>query len=336
MYAEWTSAAFLDDAHAWIQGQLAAHGLALSGPIEQPHVAWWSTVLRVPTSDGALWFKAARRGEAHETRLVPLLARLHPGEIVEVLASDEVRGWMLERDAGSRLRDLDDGVPQVDHWERLLPRYAELQIAAAAHLGALLAMGVPDRRLATLPGQLAALLDEPELILVGAEHGILPDQLARLRAALPAFAGRCERLAAIGLPETIQHDDLNDGNVFVRDGRYLPFDWGDACISHPFHTLVVALRAGAYKQGWAPGGREVRRLLDAYLEPWQRLAQPADLLEAADLARGTGTIQRALAWRSSVLGMPPDVRAEHVDSVPYGLRLYLQDGAWGTWDDGSF
>jgi Ser/Thr protein kinase RdoA (MazF antagonist) len=27
---------------------------------------------------------------------------------------------------------------------------------------------------------------------------------------------------------TLQHDDLHDGNVFVRDGRYLFFDWGTA------------------------------------------------------------------------------------------------------------
>jgi hypothetical protein len=62
----------------------------------------------------------------------------------------------------------------------------------------------------------------------------------------------------------------------------------------------------------------------------------AELADAADLARWTGTIQRSLAWRRAVLGMPPDFRSEYVDSVPYGLRLALLDGPWGTWDDGSF
>ena len=63
-----------------------------------------------------------------------------------------------------------------------------------------------------------------------------------VRAILPEYAERCELLAAFGIPETIQHDDLHDGNVFVRDGRNLFFDWGDSCVSHPFHTLVVTLR----------------------------------------------------------------------------------------------
>ena len=51
----------------------------------------------------------------------------------------------------------------------------------------------------------------------------------------------CEELASYGIPETIQHDDFHDGQVFVRDGRYLLMDWGDACVSHPFFTLSVTL-----------------------------------------------------------------------------------------------
>lgn len=336
MNPEWTAASFLAEAKGWIDKRLGELGYQRTGEIQQPHIAWWSTVLRVPTDAGILWFKAAGLDGAHEARLTPYLTSLLSGEIVEVLASDEARGWLLERDAGTRLRELGDGVPQVDHWERLLPRYAELQIQAAPHVDRLLAMDVPDRRLSLLPGELATLLEEPEHLLLGETDGISAEQLRRLRQDLAAFATQCERLAAVGLPETIQHDDLNDGNVFVREGHYLPFDWGDACISHPFHSLVVVLRAGAYRQGWAPGGQEVRRLLDAYLEPWQRFASPVELQAAADLARQTGTVQRALAWRSSVMGMPAEVRAEYVDSIPYGLRLYLQNAPWGTWDDGSF
>jgi hypothetical protein len=332
----WTDAAWRAEAEAWIVRQLRELGLRADGAIEQAHIAWWSTVLRVPTASGPLWFKAAQARDAHEARLTPLLAALRPEMTVEVLATDAERGWLLERDAGTRLRDLADGVPQVDHWERLLPRYAELQLQLAPRVDEMLAMGLPDRRVGTLPTALASLLDEPELLLLDAPDGVTSADHERLRAGLAAFADACSALASFGLPETLQHDDLNDGNVFVRGGRHVVFDWGDACVTHPFHSLVVALRAGAYKQGWLPGGPEVTRLVDAYLEPWRGIASPDDLRRAADLARRTGTIQRSLAWRDTVLGMPPEVRAEHVDSVPYGLRLYLLDGPWGSWDDGSF
>ena len=59
---------------------------------------------------------------------------------------------------------------------------------------------------------------------------------------MPWVREACERARArFGIPETIQHDDLHDGQIFVRDDRYLLLDWGDACVSHPFFTLAVTL-----------------------------------------------------------------------------------------------
>jgi hypothetical protein len=330
----WHDPAFLADAEAWIDRALSDARLRQSGPIERPHAFWWSTAWRIPTDDDTLWFKATQPEGAFEARLTPLLAASWPDRTVEVVATDPVRGWALTRDAGVKLRELDDG-RVVEHWEALLPRYAEIQVAMAARSDELLALGVPDLRLATLPGQLAALLDEPELLMLGREGGVSEEQRARLRDALAGFAAECDRLASTGIPESLQHDDLNDGNAFLRGDDHVVFDWGDACIAHPFHSLVVALRSLAYRNGWAPGGPEVTRLLDAYLEPWVGHGREA-LLDAARIARQTGTIQRSLAWRRSVLGMPQDLRDEYVDSVPYGLRLYLVDGPWGSWDDGSF
>ena len=76
------------------------------------------------------------------------------------------------------------------------------------------------------------------------------DDLAALGADEVTAHGRGHAAGARGLrassrrsafPETIQHDDLHDGQVFVQDGRYLLLDWGDACVSHPFFTLAVTL-----------------------------------------------------------------------------------------------
>jgi hypothetical protein len=331
----WRDPAFLADVTAWVDGRLADAGLRRTGPIEQQHAAWWSTAFRVPTDDGPMWCKAVQPDGRFEARLTPLLASRWPDRTVEVVATDPERGLLLTRDAGTKLRELSDG-RVLEHWEALLPRYAEMQRELSGSMDALVALGVPELRLASLPGELASLLDEPELLLADRDGGVDPGRLAALRAGLPAFTDACARLAALPIPETLQHDDLNDGNAFLRGTNHVVFDWGDACITHPFHTLAVALRSLAYRHRWQPGGPEVQRLLAAYLEPWSDTAGPSDRDEAADLARWTGTIQRSLAWRRSVRGMPPAVRDEHVDSVPYGLRLALLDGAWGTWDDGSF
>jgi hypothetical protein len=331
----WRDPAWRGEALGWIDSELTRIGLERTADVEQPHAFWWSTAMRIPTNDGAAWFKAAQPQGAFEARLTPLLASLWPDRTVELLAADGQRGWTLARDAGTRLRDLRDG-RVVEHWERLLPRYAEMQVGLAGRVDELAALGMPELRLGQLAPELHDLLEEPELLMAGTNGGVDDVKRHRLRHGLPAFAHLCHMLGESGIPETIQHDDLNDGNAFLRGADHVVFDWGDACISHPFHSLVVALRSLAYRNAWSPGGPEVARLLDAYLEPWSRHGSRDHLLAVADMARRTGTIQRSLAWRRGVKVMPPAVRAEYVDSVPYGLRLYLLDGPWGTWDDGSF
>ena len=333
--AFWADPAWLADAHAWVEEQVAACGFTLTGPIEQPHLRWWSTVLRVPTDGGALWMKASQPMYAFETRVTPFLARHWPDLTVEVLATDPDRAWMLSRDAGTRLREAADR-PPVDHWADLLPRYAELQIGAGEHGRQLASLGEPDRGLARLAHDLRATVDEPETLMLGDPRGLGAEELEALRGRLDAFDADCRRLAEIGISETLQHDDLHDGNAFVRGDGYVVFDWGDSCISHPFHTLAVTLRALAYSHKLEPGGPEIQRLLAAYLEPWQRVAPAAALREAADIARRTGTIGRAMAYRGWIGQMPPDVADEERDSIPYGLRVFLADGPWGSWDDGSF
>ena len=54
----WVRPEWLAEATAWIASRLEERGLERTGGIEQPHVRWWSTVLRIPTGGGTLWFKA--------------------------------------------------------------------------------------------------------------------------------------------------------------------------------------------------------------------------------------------------------------------------------------
>jgi hypothetical protein len=269
----WRDPGWLNDAQAWIRANLPA---PLIGPIHQPHVYPWSPVLRVPTQAGALFFKANAELERFEAALVVELENAAPELIVELVAVDVDRGWMLMRDAGTRLRRLETD-EQLERWRAVLPRYAELQLALAPRAGRLLELGVPDERVERLAGRFQRMLGDPELLLVGDADGVSEDELARLRAAVPEVRSMCAELVDAGIPDAIQHDDLNDGQVYERDGRLRILDWADSCISHPFHTIVVTLRATAAQRGLVPGGPELLRLRDAYLEPFEELASPRDL-----------------------------------------------------------
>lgn len=269
-------------AHGWIDDRLDALGLTRTGDIEQPHVRTWSTAMRVPTDTGVVWFKANAEALAHEAPLAALLAERRPDVVPPLLAWDSANGWMLMEDAGTMLRNVEPEEPWLDVWREVLPRYAALQLAMAADVETLLALGVPDLRLATLPERYRQVIDQ-----VGAER--------RFRDAVPHVVDLCDRLAGYGVGETVQHDDLHDAQIFVRDGHSHVLDWGDACVSHPFFTLAVSLE-GVLQWGLydVANAVDVAPFRDGYLEPFTAAYPEVDLVAAVEPALRLGWVCRAV------------------------------------------
>src|SRR5262245_36254902 len=112
----WTRPGWFEQASAWIGAELGRQGLVASGSIEQPHVRPWSTVLRVPTSAGVLYFKATAPMLAHEPALTQALARWRPDCMPEVVAADLNLGWMLLRDSGESLRSHIQAEQDIGRW----------------------------------------------------------------------------------------------------------------------------------------------------------------------------------------------------------------------------
>ncbi len=52
----WTETDWFYKVSSWIIAELSLLGIATTGPIEQPHIRPWSTVLRIPTLQGAVYF----------------------------------------------------------------------------------------------------------------------------------------------------------------------------------------------------------------------------------------------------------------------------------------
>ena len=306
------------EVEAWIEERLAEHGRRVEGR-EQLFAAPWSTVLRVATDRGPAWFKANVSALAHEARVTAVLAEVRPELLPEVLAADEQRGWMLLEDAGDRLREL-----ELDHeiWLELLPLYAELQMAAAPHVDRLLDAGAPDRRLAALPQLFAELAADDAALRPDAEDALAEEQVEQVRALGPHVADWCAELVALGIPPSIQHDDLQDGQVFRRDGSWRFIDWGDASVAHPFFTLHVTLRVLCYRLGLPddPLGSGIERYRAAYLEPWTALAPREELEAALPAALLVGGVGRAIAWRELLAETPSP---EWADAVPGHLRYVL-------------
>ncbi|SNY65348.1 aminoglycoside phosphotransferase family protein [Paractinoplanes atraurantiacus] len=199
---DWRDPEWVAAAHEWITRHL---DVPAAGPIEEVRVRPWSVSHRVMTAAGARWFKANITGCRYEAGLAEALAEWVPGRTLAPIAVDKERGWLLTAEAGRTLREAGDG---GDYWVRLLQMYASLQRDVAGRVNQMIALGVPDLRVARLP-ELAGGVRE-----------------------------WCAELAADGIPATLQHDDLHDDNVFAG---FRFFDWGDASVGHPFGSLLVAL-----------------------------------------------------------------------------------------------
>ena len=269
------SALDLAAAEAWIRTVVTT-----TGPIDLVRVRPWASVVQVPTADGLAWFKACQPAQAFEPRMTAVLSRRWPDRVVRVLGHDESRAWLLTADAGRSIGSLGNP-PEL--WERILPRYAELQRGERAFAGDHLDHAVLDLRVAVLPERYAMMLSR--------DLPLEPDEIAALRAFEGRFAELCALVSAESPGDTVQHDDLHVNGVFVRGDELRVMDWGDASVGHPFASLVVTFRFLELVNGLAPEDPWFGRLRDAYLEPWG-----SDLVGAFDRAMRVARFAHAIAW----------------------------------------
>jgi hypothetical protein len=324
MKLPWEEAGWLEEATGWIEKQLADAGWRSMGPVEIVHQRPWSTFLRVATDKGTAHFKAPAPYDKYEAALTEALARRRPDITVPLLAVDLDRGWLLSADAGITLRNADPTAGQVAHWLKVVPINAELQQQMADQVPQLLALGMIDRRLARLPGLYAALMENQETLRVGLADGLTAAEYQALLAYRPRIAEMCQELAGYDLPETLTHEEVHDANILVNDEGYVFTDWSDSSVSHPFFSMVVTLRAAAYRLELAEDGPEMKRVLETYLEAWTGRETRARLTAAFDLAYRLGAINRALSWQQGTGSLAKRHKEPYADAVPAWLQYFLE------------
>ncbi|NYE74378.1 phosphotransferase [Microlunatus parietis] len=309
LITRWGSEAWRAQADNWIAARLADAGLRQTGPIEPARLRPWSVHLTVPTSGGGYWFKENCPPVRFEAGLVERLAQLVPGRVLEPLAVDADRGWLLTPDGGPTLerRDVTD-----ETYGRVLVEYGELQRTLAGHRDDLVGTG-----LAALPVSRAAEHFEDQL----RELTRLPhDHPSRVGPEVIAAAGRnsaviteaARRLAGLPLPDSLQHNDVQPSNTVASPGGALRFlDFGDAVWSHPFCVLDVALHRIAQAWQCSRDDPRIRRLVERYVEGWTALAPAHELRELIGPALTVARLHRYNSWHRLIPYMPDDELRRH-------------------------
>ncbi|MBA3471186.1 MAG: hypothetical protein H0T53_16240 [Herpetosiphonaceae bacterium] len=306
--APWYQPAWATTASAWMTRQLAQHGYTLISPPEQLRSWGRSTVWRIVTTAGLVYFKAVPPMFAHEV----VLTAGYPAWFAPLIAADLTEHWLLMPAAGEEtLADSRD----LDQWAAALRQYARLQIALAPQAADLLALGVPDRRLEVLLAGIDALL-EPSML---AAAGLAPEEISLLQSRKAALEDSARQLMRHAIPASLEHGDFWPGQIVGQSERFTVIDWSDSSIAHPFFSLRFFLSSdlpdhpAAYAQ-----------LCSAYLEPWTQFAPIKQLQQAFALAQELAPLHHALIYHQHILPQLAE-RWEMAQMLPYFLRLLLED-----------
>ncbi|MDX1615369.1 MAG: aminoglycoside phosphotransferase family protein [Candidatus Promineifilaceae bacterium] len=302
----WARPGWQAQVEAWIEAHLSENGARLLGPLK-PVKRWaLSCVLEAPTSTGSIYFKthADLPLFGNEAAVLDELSRRYPTEIPRPLALERRRIWMLL----PPFEEIVGWDASLAQRRALLTRFARLQRRAVSDVEPLLRSGCLDRRLDWTAAQIEPLLDQADQFVDAASA-------ARLHALAPLLRRAIDALQRLGVPETLVHGDLHGGNVALRGGQPLYFDWTDACISHPFVDLL-----DVYLEEDEALGQILR---DAYLAEWADEVDFLDLQAAWPWAEAVAALHHTISYVSIVQHVEPGSAYEIDWGPPFWFKRLL-------------
>lgn len=296
----WERPGWFNKVVEWVTMQLERLGYVAVGPVEQIKAAWsGSSILRVATTEGDLYFKATYAKPPNEVALIQALAERWPANVPAILAADLEQRWMLMADFGGQMLD---ELP-ADDYPAAARRFAEIQIGCGADLEPWLRLGCPRRGPEETAGLIESLLADQPALQVG-PYALNEAELEQLHRFAPQLKAMWARLADYAIPHSLHQQDFRGGNIAVTGQDCLYFDWNDTVIAHPFFSvqrMLDYLPAPAGVRRWDgrfshPEDQARRNIRDAYLQRWTVYEPMERLVEAFELSRYLNEMYQAVRW----------------------------------------
>lgn len=299
----------------WAGHELSSLGIQMSSREPRVRTRHWSIVAEMSTINGLVWAKQNAPRFLYEGRLLELLNKNAPEHTVELLALDAQRGYMLSNDAGHALKGQSELTFTL--WETLIDYYASIQHRMSEHAPEMLAVGVPDLRATQIPSNFRLMLtlldNDSELRKL-----ISDEELGKLHGLESSVQRWSLQLASSALPATIEHNDLQFGNVFSQDGLRIS-DWGDAVLTHPFMCLHAFASNVSETLHISPSSKQISLLKRRYISHWGSPSN-ATLNREANLATVLGHLVNASTW----LRLPKQAILEYPhQGLPKQLRGFI-------------
>jgi hypothetical protein len=299
--APWFARGWFAEAERWLRAAAKESGYEPTGPVEQFRTWSISSVHRVPTTRGMVYFKASADMPlfVNEALVTRALSSLFPEFVPAPLAIDVSRDWLALPDFGEEV----SWDAPLDVKIDIFRRFAQLQIASVEHADRLLEAGCIDRRLDWLARA------QKEWFTGPLARGLLSanefSQLQSCSAWLPTL---CADLACSGIPDALLHGDMHLGNAARNERCYIFFDWTDAAVSHPFLDMISIVL-----EDDASAAQAARA---AYLAEWTAVYGPESVQNAWDLA----VVLMAANHAISYLSLSSNIDSPGQDMADVGVR----------------
>lgn len=261
---------------AWVEEQLGPLGLRWDGNFRQLQASASFALVQFKTNRGAVWFKAVGEPNLREFPITTYLADRLPRHIPVLLARhSKWNAWLALEAEG---QDLYSSL-NPDHWCRAADSLAELQITSIENAPEILAAGARDIRsepLLALAVPFFAKLEE----LMEQQTKLTPKRLTReeIKLTQQRVIEALVELEAAGIPDTINHLDLNPGNVLIAPGTCIFLDWSEAAVGNPFFSMEY-LRQHFVRAFQGQAGAKTAFLV-SYLDRWRSIL-PGQTVETA-------------------------------------------------------
>lgn len=252
---------------------------------KQPTLTPWFTRLIADTDHGRVRMVAGLPETTSESVLMGHLATVVPDAVPTIWAADRERRWFLMPAENSTLREVETEESRLSLMSGVLRRYTGIQRSSAAVADDMVRDGVLE-------------LTPSDIVKQWRRLGLSPNHWSELSTT-------ARRIEDMGLPLTVQHDDLRSGTV-LADGTTAGLakaritEWMHAYVGHPLLSLYEPLRATSEGLDETAAAEVRARLLRAYSSGWGDALSSSVLHRAVDDALLLGRMSRVLSWRRAL------------------------------------
>jgi thiamine kinase-like enzyme len=266
---------WIDEAVDWISSETGKAYSHSRERIEQFNASPDYCLLKV-SGEGQppVWLKAVPVSLAREYTVTLRLAERFPRYLPQVMASrDDWSAW-LSADGGWPIsKDITRSMSLSNVGRRL----AELQLASLDEVPELLTAGCTDQRIVALSPGIRRLLPYLEESMAAPTPGELRlVKRSRLDEIANSVEEICWRLDALGVPDTLLHNDISPDNILCGSDGAVFADWAEAGVGIPFVSLELLRKQ--FTQAGCPEA-EVQRFVAFYRQSWSALLSNAIIHE---------------------------------------------------------